>query len=72
MPVLAVNERQGNFKEVELGYGEAAGQEEASRCLNCGYCCECFQCVEACGPHAVTIETHGQETQKGSNWRWAL
>jgi heterodisulfide reductase subunit A-like polyferredoxin len=64
MPVLAANERQGNFKEVELGYDEATGQEEASRCLNCGYCCECFQCVAACGPHAVTVETHGQETQR--------
>jgi len=62
--VLPVRERQGNFKEVELGYEEATGREEASRCLNCGYCCECYQCVAACGPHAVTIETHRQETQK--------
>jgi heterodisulfide reductase subunit A2 len=64
MPVLAAPERQGNFKEVELGYDEATGREEASRCLNCGYCCECFQCVAACGPHAVTLETHCQETQR--------
>ncbi len=64
MPVLPVKERQGNFKEVELGYQEPTGREEASRCLNCGYCCECYQCVAACGPHAVTRETHRQETQK--------
>ncbi|MCX5878973.1 MAG: FAD-dependent oxidoreductase, partial [Deltaproteobacteria bacterium] len=64
MSVLPVKERQGNFKEVELGYEEAAGREEASRCLNCGYCCECFQCVAACGPHAVTLETHRQDTQR--------
>ncbi len=64
MSVLPVRERQGNFKEVELGYDEAAGREEASRCLNCGYCCECFQCVAACGPHAVTLETHRQDTQR--------
>ena len=64
MPVLPVGKRQGNFREVELGYEESAGREEASRCLNCGYCCECYQCVAACGPHAVTLETHGQDTQR--------
>jgi len=31
--------------------------EEADRCLNCGYCCECFQCVDACLANAVE---HGQ------------
>jgi heterodisulfide reductase subunit A-like polyferredoxin len=53
MPELAPAERQGNFKEVELGYDETAGKEEAGRCLNCGYCCECLQCVDACLAHAV-------------------
>jgi heterodisulfide reductase subunit A-like polyferredoxin len=61
--VLPVKERQGNFKEVELGYEEFTGREEAGRCLNCGYCCECYQCVAACGPHAVTLETHRQQTR---------
>jgi heterodisulfide reductase subunit A-like polyferredoxin len=63
MPVLPLKERQGNFKEVELGYDEATGREEAGRCLNCGYCCECYQCVAACRAHAVTLETHLEETQ---------
>ncbi|MDD5207040.1 MAG: FAD-dependent oxidoreductase, partial [Desulfobacterales bacterium] len=40
-----------------------AGKEEAGRCLNCGYCCECFQCVEACKAGAVTLETHAQEPE---------
>jgi heterodisulfide reductase subunit A-like polyferredoxin len=64
MSVLPVRERRGNFNEVELGYEEAAGREEAGRCLNCGFCCECYQCVTACGPHAVTLETHRQQTQR--------
>ena len=63
MPELSVENRKGNFKEVELGYDEEKGQEEAHRCLNCGYCCECFQCVEACGPGAVTLETHAQQPE---------
>jgi heterodisulfide reductase subunit A-like polyferredoxin len=64
MAALPVADRQGNFKEVELGYEETAGQSEAHRCLNCGYCCECYQCVEACKPQAVTLETHAEQPQK--------
>jgi heterodisulfide reductase subunit A-like polyferredoxin len=63
MPELALKERKGNFKEVELGYEATAGQAEAHRCLNCGYCCECYQCVEACGPKAVTLDTHAQKPE---------
>ena len=53
MPELPVEKRAGNFKEVELGYDEASGREEAARCLNCSYCSECFQCVDACLAEAV-------------------
>ena len=35
MPELPVNERQGTFREVELGLDEAAVQEECKRCLRC-------------------------------------
>jgi len=63
MPSVPVEERQGNFKEVELGYEEGVGQAEAQRCLNCGYCCECFQCVEACGAGAVSLKTHQQQPE---------
>jgi heterodisulfide reductase subunit A-like polyferredoxin len=60
MPELAVDQRRGNFKEVELGYAEDQGRTEAARCLNCGYCCECYQCVEACLANAVD---HSQKAQ---------
>ena len=68
MPELAVNKRKGNFKEVELGYAEAEGQAEAARCLNCGYCCECYQCVEACLANAVdhSQQAETQEIEVGS------
>jgi heterodisulfide reductase subunit A-like polyferredoxin len=58
MPELEVAERRGNFEEVELGYDEAAGRAEASRCVNCGYCSECMECVSACLANAVD---HGQQ-----------
>ncbi len=53
MPALAVDQRAGNFNEVELGYPVSDGHTEAGRCLNCGYCCECNQCVSACLAEAV-------------------
>ncbi len=53
MPELALAKRVGNFDEVELGYGREEGQKEAARCLNCGYCSECMQCVDACLANAV-------------------
>jgi len=53
MPELAVAQRAGNFNEVELGYGMEEGRKEAARCLNCGYCSECMQCVDACLADAV-------------------
>jgi heterodisulfide reductase subunit A-like polyferredoxin len=33
--------RAGTHRPNKLGY-------EGERCLNCGVCCECLQCVEAC------------------------
>ena len=63
MPELPIPDRAGNFREVELGYGETQGQEEAHRCLNCGYCCECYQCVEACKADAVTLITHREKPE---------
>jgi heterodisulfide reductase subunit A-like polyferredoxin len=64
MPMLAAKQRRSGFKEVELGYAEGAGQAEAHRCLNCGYCCECYQCVTACQPGAITLETHAEQPEK--------
>ncbi len=63
MPMLPAAKRIGNFDEVELGYEEDTGQSEAGRCLNCGYCCECYECVKACGVGAVTLETHAAQPE---------
>ena len=47
-----------NFNEVQLGYGEDQTRREAERCLACGICSECYQCVNACLAGAVD---HGQQ-----------
>jgi heterodisulfide reductase subunit A-like polyferredoxin len=41
-------------------YTETEAQREAERCLNCGGCCECMQCVTAC---LAGIIDHGQTPQ---------
>ncbi len=53
MRELPLERREGNFKEVELGFDEVSGRKEAARCLNCGYCSECYQCVDACLAEAI-------------------
>lgn len=35
MPVLSLEERSGNFREVELGFTEEMAVREAKRCLRC-------------------------------------
>ncbi len=53
MPRLSLEERRGSFKEVQLGYTKEQVIKEAQRCLSCGVCSECYQCVEACLANAV-------------------
>jgi heterodisulfide reductase subunit A-like polyferredoxin len=51
-----VEARRGNFNEINLGYTEDEAIREASRCLKCGICSECYQCVKACLAGAVDHE----------------
>ncbi|HEX9883559.1 MAG TPA: NAD(P)-binding protein, partial [Desulfobaccales bacterium] len=43
----------GCFEEIAKGFTEEQAQREASRCLNCGVCSECMQCVIACQAGAI-------------------
>lgn len=52
-PKLSVTERIKNFQEVQQGFSEEEAILEASRCLNCGICSECLQCVDACLAKAI-------------------
>ncbi len=64
----APQERSSSFVEVNLGFEEEAARKEASRCLDCGGCCECKLCVEACEPKAVNHEMEDvvEEIEVGS------
>ena len=53
MPELDPAERVADFTEVETGFTEEQAKAEAARCLSCGVCCECKQCVPACEAKAI-------------------
>ncbi len=58
---LGTAERISSFAEVDCSFTEADARREAQRCLNCGICCECMACVDAC--EAVAID-HGMAEQE--------
>jgi heterodisulfide reductase subunit A-like polyferredoxin len=52
-PKRAASERKRDFQEVEAALSEEDVVEAANRCLECGVCSECNQCVYACRAGAV-------------------
>jgi heterodisulfide reductase subunit A-like polyferredoxin len=63
-PTLPVAKRLAGFEEVNLLPDEKSAQKEAARCLDCGGCCECLQCVTACKAEAITEQTHAQKDER--------
>ncbi len=55
--------RECNFLEVSFGYNEAEAKTEAERCLKCGICSECYQCVDACLAKAVDHNMQPKRTE---------
>ena len=56
-------ESASSFDEVALGFSEDEAQREASRCINCGICCECMECVRACERDAVDHQMIEEEVE---------
>ena len=54
-------DRRTNFKEVGIGFSEAQAIAEAARCLACGICSECYQCVDACIAKAIDHDMKVEE-----------
>ena len=50
---IALERRLSSFDEMNLMYTEEEAKKEADRCLNCGLCSECLQCVAVCQAKAV-------------------
>jgi heterodisulfide reductase subunit A len=45
--------RLKSFDEIDHGFSEETAGAEAARCLDCGGCCECKLCVQACEAKAI-------------------
>ena len=63
MSELKPDERITNFEEVIRGYSEEDVLREAKRCLSCGICSECYQCVEACVAGAIDHNMTAEEEE---------
>jgi heterodisulfide reductase subunit A-like polyferredoxin len=50
---IGLDERKDNFNEIAMGFSEEEARAETERCLKCGICSECYQCVDACLAGAV-------------------
>ncbi len=53
MKQLEPEDRKGYFKEIAFGFNKEDAMAEAERCLECGICSECYQCVKVCEPDAI-------------------
>ncbi len=56
MGALSLDERKGNFNEVELGFTEEQAIAEAKRCLSCRRCIGCGLCLAECNPDAIKYD----------------
>ncbi|MFC1932745.1 FAD-dependent oxidoreductase [Chloroflexota bacterium] len=50
---ISLEKRLSSFDEVELCYTEEEAKAETERCLDCGLCSECLQCVAVCQANAI-------------------
>ena len=55
-----LEERVASFEEYELTLSEAEARAGSDRCLDCGYCSECRQCVAACPADAIHLDMRAE------------
>ncbi|MDD5701011.1 MAG: FAD-dependent oxidoreductase, partial [Dehalococcoidales bacterium] len=60
---IALEKRLSSFDEVAIAYTEEQAQREADRCLNCGLCSECLQCVAVCQAKAIDHTQKAEEVE---------
>jgi len=58
-----VDERRGNFLEVETGFPEDMALTEAKRCLGCRRCLGCALCWAECKPEAIDFNIPDEELE---------
>ncbi|NPV14230.1 FAD-dependent oxidoreductase [candidate division WOR-3 bacterium] len=61
--VLEGEKRLGGWVEINRGFDEETAVREAERCLDCGVCSECLQCVAACEAEALVHQDRERELE---------
>jgi len=56
-------ERVKDFQEVELPLTEETARYSSGRCLDCGVCSECHQCITACPAMAIDLDMQEEEEE---------
>jgi heterodisulfide reductase subunit A-like polyferredoxin len=56
-------ERRSGFEEVVQVLSEDEAKAEAARCLACGICSECYQCLEVCQAQAIDHAMPAQDLE---------
>jgi heterodisulfide reductase subunit A-like polyferredoxin len=51
-----VADRLGSFADYEAVFSETEARTSANRCLDCGVCSECRECVRVCPAHAIDLD----------------
>ncbi len=62
MRELAAQERARSTAEIEMTLSEEETRAEAARCLDCGICSQCHQCVATCPADAIRFDMRAEET----------
>lgn len=63
MSEITVEERGGNFVEVETGFPEEIAAQEAKRCLSCRRCLGCALCWAECKQEAIDFSIPDEELE---------
>ncbi len=58
---IPMEQRLSTFTEMNIMYSEEEAKAESNRCLNCGLCSECLQCVSVCQAKAID---HTQKAER--------
>ena len=54
-----------DFAELEPGLTEAEARGGAARCLDCGVCSECHECVNVCPADAIALDQREEHVEVG-------
>ena len=60
---LPIEERVQSLREVEMALSEEEAHYEASRCLDCGVCSECHQCISVCPADCIELQKKDEERE---------